>query len=43
MKMMIIVIMKDDDDLSRIMTKSTKWHVHLAKTDQPGHPPLATQ
>ena len=26
-------------NMSRRMTKPTKWHVRPAKTDQPGHPP----
>ena len=26
--------------IDRLMTKPTKWHVHPAKTDQPGHPRL---
>ena len=25
--------------MGHLMTKPTKWHVHPAKTDQPGHPP----
>ena len=26
-------------EMSRLVTKPTKWHVRPAKTDQPGHPP----